>query len=350
MPRTTLLRRAAAPAVAAVSLALAGLAMPAADAARAIPALHESLPVLMGSATAVTADVFTQAPATTGITPPIAAGSVIYSIGSVVYAVKPGATAYKVALHAPGHVIALAANATRIFAQVGLKVYEYSRANGNPLGTWTLTSPVTPITSAGLIANGNTLWSWTDAATIQSGFKLGTVSRINTSALASTPVIVTEHAYPGDMTATSKGLYYDFVGSSDYIGFAPATGAAPISVTTPYLDTPMAAWGGAVEVLYFGTTQVSVISFNQTTLGLVSVRKVSPQDRTIAAISSGLLSLRQPCAAIYCLGATVSRVSLATGAETGTVAVPGAYLLLPGASAAVIEIKAGKLYLVRITP
>ena len=338
--------RVAASALAAVGLGLlsaAALTIPAAQAAPARPTLTSGTPIYLGTATGYSADAFTQAPADGKL---IAPGSVLYSIGNVVYAVKPGAAAYKIALHAPGKVIALAASTSSIFVQVGLRVYAYDRGNGNPLGSWKLSSPVTPITSAGLLAEGNTVWSWTDWATDTSGFEYATVSRIDAGVSGSTPAIISELAYPGDMVATAAGLYFEFQKATGYLGFAPASGGPVASAAISKVDAPMAFWGGFVELL----SSAHVVAFSAATLAQVSSHPVSARDRTIAGSNVGLTSLSEPCGGLYCAGATVSRVALANGRETGTIRVPGAFLLLPGAGTgpAVIEVGKGKLYLVRV--
>ena len=80
--------------------------------------------------------------------------------------------------------MAVAANQTDLFVQTGLTVTEYRLSNGSKVKHWTLSSPVVPITSAGLLAVGGAVWSWTDWGTDESGFEYATVSRIVVSGSA----------------------------------------------------------------------------------------------------------------------------------------------------------------------
>lgn len=338
MYRSTLLRRvvASAACLAATGLTTATLSMM--PAAGAVPALTQAPPVLLGTSAGFSADAFTQA----------ANGSVFYSIGSVVYVVKPGLTKTRVSLHAAGKVLALAATATGLFVQVGLKVTEYSRTGGAVLGAWTLTSAHTPVTSAGLLASGNVVWSETDWATDKTGFEYATVSRITAGAKA--VHLVSTRAYPADMAATGNGLYYEGNGKSGgFLALALPSGNLQLTAGQANVGAPAAFWGNFLELLSYHGGHQNVDIYGPGSLTLVSSHVVALADRMIAGTAMGLISLRESCPALYCVNATVAKVAIGTGAETGAISVPGAYLLLPGTSAAVIAVSGGKLWLVRVT-
>jgi|ERR1022692_462683 hypothetical protein len=339
----TVLRRglvsAAIPVAAAVVVAGAG---PLASAQAAVgspahaaaPGLHKTARILLGSAGNVFSDSFTEAPN----------GALFYSLGSTVYVVR-GNSARRVALHAGKPVIALAANASDLFVQTGLTVTEYSRSNDVRLRHWTLTSPRTPITSAGLCAVGGTLWSWTDWATDSSGFQFAKVSRIVTS--SSAVHTVATQAYPGDMAANSTGLYYEGQrGSRGYLGHSTPSGVVRTR-RQPAVDAPLALSGGAVDTLSF-SNHVFINSYSASTLARRSSRRVSASDRSIADTGAGLLVLTQPCASQTCSSSTVSKLSVSHGTTSGTLRVPGAGILLSGPSAAVIEVSRGSMFLVRM--
>jgi len=339
----TTIRKGLAPA--AVSLALLGLASAqvaqaaTGSAARpAAPGLHATARIGLGSSSGIFSDVFTQAPN----------GAVFYSRGSVVYVVD-GNLAPKIALHAGKNVLALAANASELFVQTGLTVTGYSRSNGAVLRHWTLTSPVTPITSAGLYAVGSTLWSWTDWATDRTGFEYAKVNRI--AVTGSAVHVVAREAFPGDMAADTTGLYFESVrGSSDYLNHVKPSGSLRSAhVSNGDVDAPLALAAGRVDLLTF-STQLHVTSFSPTTLAELSSKQVSANDRDIAGTGLGLLVLAQPCSHLTCSSSTVSKLDASTGSATGTLTVPYTYLLLPGPFGAVIEVSHGKVYLVRIGP
>jgi hypothetical protein len=350
MSIVTSVRKLLAPAAipVAVGLALAGLT--SAQAAQAAPAsagsaagpaapgLHATARIALGSATGVVNDIVTEAPN----------GAVFYSRGSVVYVVD-GNSAPKVALHAGKKVIALAANASELFVQTGLRVTAYRRSSGAALRHWTLTSPVTPITSAGLYAVAGTLWSWTDWATDRSGFEFAKVSRI--SVAGSAVATVATQAYPGDMAADSTGLYFEGQrGSSGYLGHATPSGVVRrVKKPATFLNAPLALAGGRVNLLSFGT-HVYISSYRAATLALAFSKRVSASDRSIAGTVLGLLVLAQPCSGISCSSASISKLNAATGSTTGALGVPHAQLLLAGPSAGVIEVSHGTLYLVRVGP
>jgi hypothetical protein len=330
--------------IAAAGVAIAGIAAPAAQAATgrpghvAAPRLHQTARIPLGATTSIFKHVFTEAPN----------GNVFYSKGSVVYVVIRS-LAPAVALHASGTVMALAANTSDLFVQVGLTVTEYKRSNGARVRSWTLTSPVKPITSAGLIASGSTLWSWTDWATDFSGFEYARVSRIVTT--SSAVHVVDSQADPGDMAANSSGLYYeDFRGSGLTASLAHVTPGGTVH-TRPNknIDAPAALSGGRLYLLSVHAKNALqyIDSYSTSSLARTSSAQVSGDDRNIAGASLGLLVLDEPCSHEFCASATVGKLS-ASGSVSGALTVPYAALLLQGPSAAVIEDVSGHMYLVRI--
>lgn len=316
--------------LAATALALAGLTatVPAAQAATrtsagpAAPALHGTR-IALGATTSLFANAFTEAPN----------GAVFFSGGAVVYVVK-GNKAPAVALHAGRTVLALAATNSDLFVGTGLLVTEYSRANGRQVRHWTLSSPAKP-TSSGLYVVGNTVWVWTDWATDESGFEFAQVDRMHTS--SSAVHVVNKSAFAGDMSADGAGLYFETVhGVTDSLARANPTTLAVQYRKAP-VDAPMTLANGRVDLLNFGPSAEDVLSYNANTLALVSSKRVPESDGSIAGTGLGLLVLAQPCSDFPCGSATVGRLNVATGGTSGTLHTPGAFQLLNGPGAAVIE-------------
>jgi hypothetical protein len=304
----------------------------------ATPALHGTR-IALGATSGRYGNAFAEAPN----------GAVFFSRGSVVYVVE-GNRAPVIALHAGGTVLALAANGSDLFVETGLRVTEYSRGNGGQLRHWTLTSLVAPITSAGLYVVGDTVWAWTDWATDGSGFEYAQVDRLHTSSAA--VHVVDKDAFPGDMSADGTGLYFETVhGVTDDLGHANPTTPAVQYRKAP-VDAPLALAGGRVDLLAFGSSAADVLSYNASTLALVSSKRVPEKDRSIAGTGLGLLVLALPCSGFPCSSATVGRLEVATGGTSGALSVPGAYQLLNGP--AVIEASDvhgthADLFLVRIS-
>jgi hypothetical protein len=327
----------------ATALALAGLVATAGGAqaavsATATPALHGTR-IALGATGGLYPSAFTEAPN----------GTVFFSRGSVVYAVE-GNRAPVIALHAGRTVLALGANDSDLFVETGLLVTEYSRVNGAQLRHWTLTSPFGPVTSAGLDVVGDTVWAWTDWATDRSGFQYAQVNRIHTSSPAVR--VIDKDAFPGDMSADGAGLYFETVhGVTDDLARANPTTPAVQYRKAP-VDAPLALAGGRVDLLEFGSSAADVLSYNASTLALVSSKRVPETDDSIVGTGLGLLVLAQPCRGFPCSSATVGRLNPATGVTSGAVSTPGAYQLLNGP--AVIEASAvhgtrADLTLVRIS-
>jgi hypothetical protein len=325
----------------ATALALAGLVATAGGAqaavsATATPALHGTR-IALGATGGLYHNAFTEAPN----------GTVFFSRGSVVYAVE-GNRAPVIALHAGRTVLALGANDSDLFVETGLLVTEYSRVNGAQLRHWTLTSPFGPVTSAGLDVVGDSVW--TDWATDRSGFQYAQVNRIHTSSPAVR--VIDKDAFPGDMSADGAGLYFETVhGVTDDLARANPTTPAVQYRKAP-VDAPLALAGGRVDLLEFGSSAADVLSYNASTLALVSSKRVPETDDSIVGTGLGLLVLAQPCRGFPCSSATVGRLNPATGVTSGAVSTPGAYQLLNGP--AVIEASAvhgtrADLTLVRIS-
>jgi hypothetical protein len=339
--RARRLATAVLPVMAGVTIAAASLMLPAAQAAQTAPlepGLHQTARISLGTTTSFFKNTFTEAPD----------GTIFYSKGSVVYVVD-GNSAPAVALHASGQVMALAASKADLFVQVGLVVTEFTRSNGARVRAWTLTSPVKPITTAGLLVSGTTLWSWTDWATDFSGFEYARVSRIITT--SATVHTVDSLADPGDMAADSSGLYYqDFRGTAMTAGLAHDTPAGSVH-TRPQanIDAPAGLSGGRLYLLSVHSSNAHqyIDGYSTASLARLSSAQVSGDDRNIAGTSVGLIVLTESCPHLNCASATVSKLS-AGGSVSGTVTVPDAATLLPGPSAAVIEDVAGHMFLVRI--
>jgi len=325
--------------LAATALALAGLLATAGGAHAATratatggPALHGTR-IALGATSGLDGNAFTEAPN----------GTVFFSRGSVVYAVE-GNHAPVIALHAGRVVLALGASDTDLFVETGLLVTEYSRANGSQLRHWTLTSLASPVTSAGLFVVGGTVWAWTDWATDGSGFEYAQIDRMHTS--SSAVHVVDRDAFPGDMSANGTGLYFETVhGVTDDLGRANPTTSAVRYRRAP-VDAPLALAGGRADLLAFGSSSADVLSYNASTLALVSSKRVPEKDAAIEGTGLGLLVLAQGSPA------TVGVLNVATGGTSRSLAAPGAYQLLN--RPAVIEATGvhgtrANLFLVRIS-
>jgi hypothetical protein len=333
------LATAVIPAVAGLMLASAGLALPAAQAAVAPRAagLHVTGRVNLTGSASLYKDSFAEAPN----------GSVYYAVGSKVWVVNgTHAPALVTAEGAP--IIALAANSTDFFLQVGLNVYEYGRTSEAFVRGWKLAGAKP--TSAGLIAVGGTLWSWTDTATDESGFQYATVSRIKTSS-PGVQVISKLNAYPADMAADSAGLYFESVNGSSkgYLDHAPRSGAVNRRPEVN-LDAPVALSGGRVDLLsvHFGNSRTYADSYRASTLRRVSSVPVSGQYRDIGGTSAGLLVVKEPCSGLTCVRASVGVLNPATGKVSGAVRIPHAWTLILGPAPAVLAVSGGRIYLVRL--
>jgi hypothetical protein len=321
MPVLNVLRRAALPA--AAGLAISGLAgtMPAAQAAPST--LHVAATIGLGRLGTAFTYQFSEAPN----------GDVFYFRGAVVYVVKGNAEP-TVALHASGDVLAVAANSTDLFVEVGQKVSAYRRANGQFARSWTVPESLAPLTSAGLYAVGSTVWAWTDWATDESGLEYANVYRFSTS--SPTVHTVSENiAYPGDMAANSTGLYYE---AGDLIHVSPS-GSVRRRTGVNLWDAPMALAAGNVYVLAQHSTGTYLDAFTASNLATNFSALVASTATDIAGTGAGLLLLA---------GEHVSIMSTSNGLPGTSISVPHAVILVPGHSAVVITADHGRTSLVRL--
>jgi len=311
-------------------------ALPAAQAAaRQAPALHATSTVALGSTGNIFKNIFTEAPD----------GTVFYSRGSVVY-VQKGSSAPRVALHARKQVLALAANSAALFVQTGLTVTEYLRASGARVRHWTLTSPVKPITFAGLLVVGHTLWSWTDWGTDSSGFEFARVSRIKTTAVG--VHVVSKQAYPVNMAANASGAFFEAArGPSGLVFLVHSTPSGVVHARRAPASPLALADGRLFELAFHNNAHQYIDRYSTTSLRLLSSARVSVNDRGIAGTGLGLIVLNAPCTRITCASATVSKLA-ANGSRTGTLTVAHAFSVLTGPKAVVVVFSAGHMSLVRL--
>jgi hypothetical protein len=330
------------PALAGVLVAGLVGALPAAQAATAathhLAGVHVTGRVNLAKSSTLFTDSFAEAPD----------GAVYYSVGSTVREVVGNHAPQPVTAEAKP-ILALAVNSTDFFVQVGLHVYEYGRKSESFVRQWTLSSPVTPITSAGLIAVGGTVWSWTDWATDFSGFEFATVSKISTSS-ATPKVLSKENAYAADMAANSTGLYFEAArsnGSNGYLVHVTPSGTVSRHFDAN-IDAPLALGGGRVDLLsQHANGRTYIDSYRASDLSRVSSVRISGQYLNIAGTSAGLLVVKEPCNG-FCPNATVGVLNPANGRVRGAVRVARATTTLLGAAPAVLSDSGGRIYLVRL--
>jgi hypothetical protein len=317
--------------LAAVSLAIA----PAAQAVSTAPVqatsagLHVTGKVDLGRLGSDFSNVLSEAPD----------GNVYYSKGSVVYLVK-GDHAPVTALRASGRVLAVAANSSDLFVDVGNKVSAYALSNGHRLRTWTLPSIAT-VTSAGLYLVGTTVWTFTDWATDQSGFEYANIDRLSLSS-PTVHRVSANNAYPADIAADSAGLYYEGIaGTGNYLFRALGSGS-PRRHADVDIDAPLALAAGSVYLLGIHDNQgdnTYLDAFRGSTLGHVFSKRVSNSDTDIAGTGIGLLLLG---------AGKVSLLDTGNGHAGSVLSVPGAVILVPGPSAAVVTVSHSTTYLLRL--
>jgi hypothetical protein len=317
---TAVRRRLAAAAGAAVGLAVIAAALPAAQASTAAPAgLHVRGSVPIGSGPFF-ADPISQAPG----------GAVYFASGKSVYVVN-GTSAPKLVRTASGKVVAVAANASELFVEVGKTVTEYRRSTGAKGRHWHLSSPGA-VTSAGLIAVGNSVWSWTDWATDGSGAETATISRF--SATSGGVHKLTGNGAAGMLAANATGAYYlKFTG-----GITHVTPSGALAGTAAYTRFPDAITlsGGRLELLGVSgsASKVYLDAYQTSNLKRVYARHVSRNDFAIGGTGAGLLALSCPTAS--CATGKVSRLSPATGATISVLSRPYVTQIVPGPSGVVI--------------
>lgn len=322
--------------VVVAGLAAVGLAIaPAAQAVSTAPVqatsagLHVTGKVDLGRLGSNFSNVLSEAPD----------GNVYYSKGSVVYLVK-GDHAPVTALRASGRVLAVAVNSSDLFVDVGNKVSAYALSDGHRLRTWTLPSIAT-VTSAGLYLVGTTVWTFTDWATDQSGFEYANIDRLSLSS-PTVHRVSANNAYPADMAANSAGLYYEGIaGTGNYLFRALGSGS-PRRHADVDIDAPLALAAGSVYLLGVHDNQgdnTYLDAFRGSTLGPVFSKRVSNSDTDIAGTGIGLLLLG---------AGKVSLLDTGNGHAGSVLSVPGAVVLVPGPSAAVVTVSHSTTYLLRL--
>jgi hypothetical protein len=321
---TTAVRRGlAAAAAAATGLAVIAAALPAARASAAAPAgLHVRGSVLIGSGPYF-ADPVSQAPG----------GAVYFASGKSVYVVH-GTSAPKLVRTVSGKVVAVAANASELFIEVGKTVTGYKRSTGAKGRHWHLSSPA-PVTSAGLIVVGNSVWSWTDWATDESGAETATISRF--SATSGGVHKLTGSGAAGMLAANATGAYYlRFTG-----GITHVTPSGAVAGTAAYTREPdaIALSGGRLELLGLSGSKVYLDAYQTSNLTRVHARHVSRNDFAIGGTGAGLLALS--CATASCATGKVSLLSPATGAAISVLKQKYVTEIVPGPSGVVITAHGG---------
>jgi hypothetical protein len=331
-----LLRGGIAPALIALTAAFAlAPAAQAASAATHTSGLHTSgKAVKLGKASAI--EAVAESPD----------GDIAYAIGKNVYYVS-GTSKPVFLISASSKIIALAATNTALFVQTGLTVSEYTA--DIVVRRWTLSSPVRPITSAGLLVVGHTVWSWTDWATDESGFEYATVSEFSTSS-SKVRQISKNEAYPAAMAAGSAGLYYGAITASgtSYLVLTSPSGATKHRVKTAIEDYgSVALSAGRVDVLAMHANgDWYVDSFRASTLARLDSKRIPAAGGDLAGTAAGLLLLT--CETPSCGKASVGVFNPATGSVRNSVTVPHAYTLLPGPAPAALTDVSGNTYLVRL--
>jgi hypothetical protein len=274
-------------------------------------------------------------------------GSVYYANGSSVYVVS-GSSA-KLVLTVSGTVLAVAANSSGVFVEVGRTVTEYNSAH-SAVAKWKLSSSHVP-TAAGLYAVRGTLWAWTDYSVDGGSLQYANVYRFATSS-ATVHQVSTGQAYPGEMAADSTGAYYqaDIRNVSYLVRVAPSGAAHKVRYSGIGLQLVLA--GSRVDLLAYHvgrrTSTLYLDSYSQTTLAHEYSRRASASDRGIAATGAGLLLLSASCNSATCSSARVSQLSSRSGATESTLKLPDAEVLLSGPTAAAITYRRGAYYLVKL--
>jgi len=274
-------------------------------------------------------------------------GSVYYANGSSVYVVT-GSSA-KLVLTASGTVLAVAANSSGLFVDVGRTVTEYNSAR-SPIATWTLASSHVP-TAAGLYAVRGTLWAWTDYSVDGGSLQYANVYRFATSS-ATVHRVSRGQAYPGEMAADSGGAYYQAqIRNVSYLVRVTPSGAIH-RVRYSGIGLQLVLAGSRVDLLAYHvgrrTSSVYLDSYSQATLAREYSRRASTNDRGIAATGAGLLLLSASCASVACSSAKVSQLSSRSGAAESTLKLADAVALLSGPTAAAITYRHKAYYLVKL--
>jgi hypothetical protein len=237
-------------------------------------------------------------------------------------------------------VLAVAANSSDLFVDVGHTVSAYALSNDRRLRTWTLPS-IGTVTSAGLYPVGTTVWAYTDWATDESGFEYANVDRFSLSS-PTVHRVTANNAYPADMAADSAGLYYEGIAGTGSYLFQALLSGSPRRHADVNIDAPLALAAGNVYLLAIHENQggnTYLDAFRGSTLGPVFSERVSNRDTDIAGTGIGLLLLGT---------GKVSLLDPGNGHAGSVLSVPGAVILVPGPSAAVVTVSHSTSYLLRL--
>lgn len=271
-------------------------------------------------------------------------GSVYFVEGRTVYKVK-GVTAPVAVLNAPGTVLAVAADSSDLYVEIGQRIDDYSLAHKTLSRSWTLPSIVKRVTQAGLLLGPGIIWAWSDWGTDESGFEYASIVEIPATG-RTLRVVADNDADPVYMAADASGLYYEFVNTKatsqlTYLVHVRANGA---KTTSKALDietfSPLALGPGYVAVFGTGGAQNTpyVGTYSSTTLAKLASPKLSFTAADAVGTPEGLLAID---------GNVVTFVNHLTGAlGTGTL-VPGAWKLLYANGVSAIASYQGTDYLVR---
>ena len=169
----------------------------------------------------------------------------------------------------------------------------------------------------------------------------GKVDRFSLSSPAVHRVSV-NNAYPADMAADSAGLYYEGIaGTGGYLFRALGSGSLRRHADVD-IDAPLALAAGNVYLLAIHDNQAGntyLDAFRGSTLGPVFSKRVSNSDTDIAGTGIGLLLLG---------AGKVSLLDTGNGQASSVLSVPGAVILVPGPSAAVVTLSHSTTYLLRL--
>ena len=272
-------------------------------------------------------------------------GSVYFVEGLTVYEVK-GVTAPVPVLHASGTVLAVAADSSDLYVEIGQKIDDYSLARKTLSRSWTLPSIVKRVTQAGLLLGPGVIWAWSDWATDESGFEYASIVEIPATG-QTLRVIADNDADPVYMAADASGLYYESVNTkaTSHLTYLVHVRANGVKMPSKPLDietfSPLALGPGYVAV--FGTEGAQntpyLDTYSSTTLAELASPKLSFTAADAVGTPQGLLAVD---------GNVVAFVNQLTGAlGTGTL-VPGTWKLLYGNGASAIASYQGTDYLVRL--
>jgi len=276
-------------------------------------------------------------------------GAVFVSTGSVVYVVDRDGSP-KLAEHAPGHVLALAADATDLYVVTGAVLTDYNRRTGQKVTSWTLPGPSKP-SAAGLFAEPGVVWAWTETVKNNSA-NYATLSRVGASGVMVVDRLV---AYPEYMDADASGLYYqsaDPAPPAGRLAHVTPSGAVTFSSSSFRLGSTIASSGGELvaETPPRANRRQWWRTYDPSTLRLLTTSGVSRGTVSgCQATGAGLLGYTRPVGPIG-PNVAISRANPVTGGAESTVQFNSdASWLLEGYYPTVINDFADELYVVRLT-